>query len=140
MNDTIDQITLKLITPLKPLSVNCRMAVLPAVHGRQGVMSGHDDMIVTLKMGIVDIYQKDRIDQQFFIVGGVMKITAKEILVVTDEATDIKDIDLDRAREAVASTAAILEQVEEDATEIEFLERELAKNQAIVYAVEHKYH
>jgi F-type H+-transporting ATPase subunit epsilon len=116
------------------------MAVLPAVHGRQGVMSGHDDMIVTLKMGIVDIYQKDRIDQQFFIVGGVMKITAKEILVVTDEATDIKDIDLDRAREAVASTAAILEQVEEDATEIEFLERELAKNQAIVYAVEHKYH
>ena len=96
-------ITLEIISPEKLLlSRPVDMVVIPGTEGDLGILPGHSKLITGLRGGLVDIYQKGKITDRFFVSGGFAEVTEERCSVLADDITRQSDLDSHTAEAALA--------------------------------------
>src|SRR5580692_12300316 len=112
---------LEIVSPEKLLlSRDVDMVVIPASEGDMGVLEGHAPMMVTLRGGVVSLYEGDRIIESLFVAGGFAEVTPEGCTVLAGEAMPVDALDRAEAErrlrdaEAAHAEAEELGQVEEE--------------------------
>lgn len=105
-----DTLSCTVVTPAQTIySDEATYVGLPGEVGAFGVMKGHEPLVSTLAAGTVSIKDANagkEGDVRYVISGGYAEISDNNVIVLADNATAIKDID-------VADVRAQLAQVEE---------------------------
>ena len=87
-------INLEIVSPEKLLmSRDVDMVVIPAAEGDMGVLEGHSPMMVTLRGGVVSLYEGDRVIESLFVAGGFAEVTPERCTVLAGEAMPINELD-----------------------------------------------
>lgn len=105
-------ITFEIVCPdQKFLSASADMVVVPASEGDIGVMEGHTPLIVSLRGGVVAVYENERVTDQWFVVGGFAEVTPDRCIVLANEVIPLAELRPEEAdrrlRAAEASYAAL---------------------------------
>jgi F-type H+-transporting ATPase subunit epsilon len=77
------------------------MVVIPGTEGDLGILPGHSKLITGLRGGLVDIYQKNKITDRFFVSGGFAEVTEDRCSVLADDITRKSDLDIHVAETAL---------------------------------------
>jgi F-type H+-transporting ATPase subunit epsilon len=100
-------LALEIIGPEKLLLARAvDMVVIPGTEGDIGVLPGHSKTITSLRGGLVDIYERDRITDRFFVSGGFAEITETQCAVLADSITRQSELDPGKAQAALAEAKA----------------------------------
>lgn len=101
-----EQIAFELVSPVKKLlGKPVAMVSMPGVEGDFAVLPGHAPLIATLRPGIIETYEADRVTDRIFVAGGFVEVSAERCTVLAQEALPVAEID----RATLASTIAALE-------------------------------
>jgi len=105
MADT-KQIVFELVSPERLLlSKPVDMVVVPGTEGLFGVLVGHTPLISTLKPGVIEVYEDNRITDRIFVAGGFAEVAPERCVVLAELATPVGELD----RAAIAERIAALE-------------------------------
>ncbi|MBK1836366.1 F0F1 ATP synthase subunit epsilon [Azospirillum sp. YIM B02556] len=89
-----DKVEFELVSPEKLLkSLPVDMVVVPGTEGDFGVLAGHSPLISTLRPGVIDVYEGDRIVDRVFVAGGFAEVTEARCTVLAEEAVALADLD-----------------------------------------------
>lgn len=128
-----EQVEFELVTPEKLLlSENVDMVVIPGGEGDFGVLPGHSPMISTVRPGVVNIYEKDKISQSIFVSGGFAEVGAERCTLLAEKALNVDDIDRNQVEETLAKTRDRLEACEPDSAEAKAAEAEIHVAEAML--------
>ena len=87
-------IEFELVSPAKLLvSEPVEMVVVPGAEGDIGVLPGHSPLIATVRPGIIDIHDGDKVRDRIFVGGGFAEVSAERCTVLAEEATLVDEID-----------------------------------------------
>ena len=88
------KVAFELATP-EALLVSRRadMVVVPGAEGDFGVLPGHAPFISTVRAGVIDVYDGDKIDQRIFVADGFAEVNTKGCTVLSGEAYPLDDLD-----------------------------------------------
>jgi F-type H+-transporting ATPase subunit epsilon len=82
-----ERLEFELVTPERLLvSEPVEMVVVPGTEGNFGVLPGHAPLISTIRPGMIEIYEGQRVTRRIFVVSGVAEVTAERCTVLADEA------------------------------------------------------
>ena len=91
------RIAFELVSPEKLLlSEDVEMVVVPGGEGNFGVLPGHALFISTVRPGVIDVYEGNRVSERIFVSGGFAEVTPERCTVLADEA--MEPAALDRAQ------------------------------------------
>ncbi len=91
----VDKIAFDLVSPERLLlSENAVMVTIPGSDGYMGVMRGHEPLVTTLRIGMIDVQGGDQGDGKYFIRGGFAEVNAEKVTVLAEEAIPMSDFDL----------------------------------------------
>ncbi len=87
-------VALEIVSPEKLLlSQDVGMVVLPAAEGDLGVLPGHAPMIVSLRGGVISIYEDGKtVSARLFVAGGFAEITDTRCTILADEAVAVAEL------------------------------------------------
>jgi F-type H+-transporting ATPase subunit epsilon len=106
-------LALEIISPEKLLLArDVDMVVIPGTEGDLGILPGHAKMITSLRGGLVDIYENERITDRFFVSGGFAEITETQCAVLADSITRQSELDPATADAALAEAKAAFNAVD----------------------------
>ena len=89
-----DKVEFELVSPEKLLkSQPVDMVVVPGSEGDFGVLAGHSPMISTVRPGVIDVYEGDRVVDRVFVAGGFAEVTEARCTVLAEEAVALTDLD-----------------------------------------------
>jgi F-type H+-transporting ATPase subunit epsilon len=114
---------LEIVSPEKLLlSRDVDMVVIPASEGDMGVLEGHAPMMVTLRGGVVSLYEGDRVTDTLFVAGGFAEVTPERCTVLAGEAMPVNEIERAEAEKRLRDAEEAISQVDGSNT----VEEELA--------------
>lgn len=97
-----EKVQFELVSPEKLLvSQPVDMVVVPGGEGDFGILVGHSPMIATVRPGVIEVFEKDRVTARIFVAGGFAEVTAERCTVLAEEAINVQEIDLLAAEQAV---------------------------------------
>jgi F-type H+-transporting ATPase subunit epsilon len=136
-----DKVEFELVSPEKLLvSQPVDMVVVPGSEGNFGVLAGHAPMITTVRPGVIDIFEGDRIIDRIFIAGGFAEVTETRCTVLAEQATNLSELDRAKVEQEVKDLGEDVDDAKSDA-ERTALEARLsvarAKLEAVSGAVAH---
>jgi len=103
-----------LITPEKTLlSQAVEMVVVPGKEGDFGVMEGHMPLISSIRPGVLEIYEGEKVVESIFISSGFAEANNEKLTVLAHDAIPVKDIILEEARAALKKAEEELLALEE---------------------------
>ena len=98
-----DNIKLEIVTPDKAVvSEEVKIVMAPGSLGEFGVLTGHTPFLTTLKTGIVRYTDAQGTERYVFVNGGFAEALPDKVTVLAESAERRSDIDLERAKEALA--------------------------------------
>mgnify|MGYP003702031825 FL=1 len=98
-----DNIRLEVVTPEKQVVNDLAQIVMaPGSMGEFGVLSGHTPFMTSLNTGAIHYRDENGKDQYVFVSGGFAEALPDKVTVLAESAERMEDIDVDRAKEAVA--------------------------------------
>lgn len=112
------------------LKKEVKMVTMPGFDGVLGVCADHIPMMVVLDQGILTIY--DEASQpldNFFVGSGFAEITGKSVIVMVDEASDLKEYKLEEVK---VHHKKYLEEKITDEIDYKINEKEIAKWQILI--------
>ena len=116
-------------------SGEAELVSLPGTSGELGIMPGHLPVITGIRPGFVRIHRPGQEEvEQVFVAGGILDVQPDVVTVLADTAIRSKDLDEQKAKEALAAT----EEVRKTATgnlEIAKIEAEMAALAAELAAI-----
>lgn len=127
----------ELITPTRVLAQKDEVyqVNLPSEAGELGIRSGHMNLIVPLKPGVVEVVEKeDEAPDHFVIFGGVAEITGQFVKILASTAEHADEIDAAKAQEAKDRAEKDKQNAKDDVSFADAsgaLERELARLRTI---------
>jgi len=90
-----EKVLFELVSPEKLLlSTPVDMVVVPGGAGDFGVLPGHAPMVSTVRAGVIDIYEQEKVVDRLFISGGFAEVTSETCTVLAEEALPLADLDL----------------------------------------------
>jgi F-type H+-transporting ATPase subunit epsilon len=108
-------VNLEIVSPEKLLlSRDVEMVVIPAAEGDMGVLEGHAPMMVTLRGGVVSLYEGDRVTDSLFVTGGFAEITPERCTVLAGEAMPVNEIERSEAEKRLRDAEEAMSQVNGD--------------------------
>jgi F-type H+-transporting ATPase subunit epsilon len=108
-------VNLEIVSPEKLLlSRDVDMVVIPAAEGDMGVLEGHAPMMVTLRGGVVSLYEGDRVTDTLFVAGGFAEITPERCTVLAGEAMPVNEIERTEAEKRLRDAEEAAGQVDGD--------------------------
>ena len=101
-----DRVQFELVTPERLLiSEAVEMVVVPGTEGNFGVLPGHALLMSTIRPGMIEVYEGQRVTRRIFVAGGFAEVTPERCTVLADEALPISSLD----RGAIEAEARTLE-------------------------------
>ena len=97
------------------LSRAVTMVIMPGSEGHFGAQPGHAPFIATLKPGVIDVYEGDRIADRIFVAGGVAEVTEARCTVLAEDAVAVADIDRAKVEQQVRDLTEDVGDAKEDA-------------------------
>jgi len=67
--------------------------VVPGGEGNFGVLPGHALFISTVRPGVIDVYEGNRVSERIFVSGGFAEVTPERCTVLADEAVPLSSLD-----------------------------------------------
>lgn len=129
-----DKVQFELVSPAKLLlSEDVEMVVVPGGEGDFGVLPGHTPMLATVRPGIINIYENDKVVKSIFVEGGFADVTESRCAVLAEEAIALEDLDSAVAASRLEKAKAELEKADGDVARKK-AEAELATAEAMVEA------
>jgi F-type H+-transporting ATPase subunit epsilon len=96
-------IHLEVVTPEKVVvSEEAQIVASPGALGEFGVLSGHTPFLTSLQTGIIRYTDANGKERYVFVSGGFVEALPDKVTVLAESAERRKDIDLERAKEALA--------------------------------------
>jgi F-type H+-transporting ATPase subunit epsilon len=102
---------LSIVTPEKPFyEADCRSLVAPGSEGYLGVLTDHAPLITALAPGELKVTDAHDAELHFCISGGFFEVSHNHATVLADAIERIQDIDIERARRALAKARELLKE------------------------------
>src|ERR1700744_2503871 len=87
------KVSFRLVMPERELvNTEADMVVVPGSEGDFGVLHGHAPLISTVRPGVLEIIQGNKVEQRFIVVGGIAEGTPERCTVLADEATPFEQV------------------------------------------------
>lgn len=110
-----DTVLFELVSPAKLLlSEEVEMVVVPGGEGDFGVLPGHTPMLTTVRPGVIDIYENDKVAKSIFVVGGFAEVSEERCAVLAEEAIAVDELDRDNAEARLQKATDALNAAESD--------------------------
>ena len=125
-------IRLEVVTPEKVVvSEEAQIVASPGTLGEFGVLIGHTPFLTTLKTGSIRYTDADGTEKYVFVSGGFAEALPDQVTVLAESAERRRDIDVERARAALARAQ---ERLAEDRSkkDIDFVRAQAALERAVV--------
>ena len=74
------------------LATEADMVVVPGSEGDFGVLHGHAPLISTVRPGVLEVLQGNKVEQRFIVVGGFAEVTPERCTVLADEAVPFEQV------------------------------------------------
>lgn len=88
-----EHLVFELLTPVKKLiAKSVTMVTVPGAEGDFGVLPGHAQMIASVRPGVVEIYENEKITKRVFISGGFADVCEDRCSVLTHEVVPVEDL------------------------------------------------
>jgi F-type H+-transporting ATPase subunit epsilon len=107
------KVSFRLVMPERELvNTEVDMVVVPGSEGDFGVLHGHAPLISTVRPGVLEVLQGNKVEQRFLVVGGIAEVTPERCTVLADEAVPFEQVtpeqlaERERAAEEELSDAA----------------------------------
>jgi len=106
-------VNLEIVSPEKLLlSRDVDMVVIPAAEGDMGVLEGHAPMIVTLRGGVVSLYEGERVTESLFVAGGFAEISPERCTVLAGEAMPVNELERSEVEKRLRDAEEAMSQVD----------------------------
>ncbi|MFN3308852.1 MAG: ATP synthase F1 subunit epsilon [Anaerolineales bacterium] len=76
------------------------IVILPGSEGEMGILPNHAPLLSTLNYGVMKVRFQGQ-EQYFTVAGGVVDVQPDRVVVLTDAAENVDEIDVRRAEEAI---------------------------------------
>jgi len=97
-------IKVKIVSPEKVLFAHdANMVVMPGSEGDIAAMPEHAPLMLTLRGGVVDVYEGDVVMHRFFVAGGFADIAPTHCTILADRALKVEDVSVDDAEARLAA-------------------------------------
>ncbi|HQT72975.1 MAG: ATP synthase F1 subunit epsilon [Acidiphilium sp. 37-67-22] len=107
-------VALEIISPERLLLARpVSMVVIPGTEGDLGVLPGHSQMITSLRGGLIDLYEDEKLVDRFFVSGGFAQITEERCTVLADAIVKLAELDPLKAADELAAAEAAWREVDE---------------------------
>ncbi len=124
------KVAFSLVLPERELvTTEADMVVVPGGEGDFGVLPGHIPMITTVRPGVVELYDDNKVSARYVVAGGFAEVTPERCTVLAEEATPLAEMTADQL-------AARLRQAEEDLEDATAPAAKAAAEQAVTVAHE----
>ncbi len=121
------RIGFELVSPEKLLlSEDVEMVVVPGGEGNFGVLPGHALFISTVRPGVIDVYEGNRVSERIFVSGGFAEVTPERCTVLADEAIPLSSLDRTQIDESLRTAEAEIASLNERLTRLQGAERDQA--------------
>jgi F-type H+-transporting ATPase subunit epsilon len=122
-----DRIGFELVSPEKLLlSEDVEMVVVPGGEGNFGVLPGHALFISTVRPGVIDVYEGNKISERIFVSGGFAEVTPERCTVLADEAMPISSLDRGQIEESLRTAEAEIASLNDRLGRLQGAERDQA--------------
>jgi len=124
-------IRLEVVTPGKQVVNDLAQIVMaPGSMGEFGVLYGHTPFMTSLKIGAIHYRDANGKDQYVFVSGGFAEALPDKVTVLAESAERMADIDLERAKSALARAENRLE--DRSRENIDFARAKAALERALI--------
>ena len=121
------RIGFELVSPEKLLlSEDVEMVVVPGGEGNFGVLPGHALFISTVRPGVIDVYEGNRVSERIFVSGGFAEVTPERCTVLADEAMPLSSLDPAQIQESLKAAEAEIASLAERLSRLQGPERDRA--------------
>jgi F-type H+-transporting ATPase subunit epsilon len=87
------KVSFRLVMPEREvLATQADMVVVPGSEGDFGVLHGHAPLISTVRPGVLEVIQNNKVDKRFIVVGGFAEVTPERCTVLADEAMPFEEV------------------------------------------------
>ncbi|MBV8165379.1 MAG: F0F1 ATP synthase subunit epsilon [Alphaproteobacteria bacterium] len=94
------KVAFRLVMPEREiLAAEADMVVVPGSEGDFGVLHGHAPLISTVRPGVLEVIQNNKVDKRFIVVGGFAEVTPERCTVLADEATPFEEVTAEQLAE-----------------------------------------
>jgi F-type H+-transporting ATPase subunit epsilon len=94
------KISFRLVMPERELlATDADMVVVPGSEGDFGVLHGHAPLISTVRPGVLEVIQGNKVEQRFIVVGGFAEVTPERCTVLADEAIPFAEVTAEQLAE-----------------------------------------
>ena len=94
------KIAFRLVMPERELlATEADMVVVPGSEGDFGVLHGHAPLISTVRPGVLEVLQGNKVDKRYLVVGGFAEVTPERCTVLADEALPFEDVTAEQLAE-----------------------------------------
>jgi F-type H+-transporting ATPase subunit epsilon len=94
------KISFRLVMPERELlATEADMVVVPGSEGDFGVLHGHAPLISTVRPGVLEVLQGNKVEQRFIVVGGFAEVTAERCTVLANEAMPFEQVTAEQLAE-----------------------------------------
>ncbi len=98
-----DQVLFELVSPEKLLiSEPVDQVIVPGAEGDFGVLPGHNNLISTIRPGVIYVLKDGKVSDRIFIEGGFAEVTGETCTVLAEKALPVGEIDRSTAERAIA--------------------------------------
>lgn len=105
---------LEVITPQKNvLEQEAEFVMLRTTEGDMGILAGHAPFVAELAIGEMKVKNAGE-EVVYFVSGGFLDVSTERILILADEAMDIRDIDVERTKKEAEVAKQKLGKLKED--------------------------
>src|SRR5712671_2257627 len=110
------KLSFRLVMPERELvNIEADMVVVPGSEGDFGVLHGHAPLISTVRPGVLEVLQGNKVEQRFIIVGGFAEVTPERCTVLADEAMAFEEVSPEQLAERERSAERDLADAATDA-------------------------
>lgn len=121
------RIGFELVSPEKLLlSEDVEMVVVPGGEGNFGVLPGHALFISTVRPGVIDVYEGNRVSERIFVSGGFAEVTPERCTVLADEAMPLSSLERAQIEESLKTVEADIASLAERLPRLQGPERDRA--------------
>jgi F-type H+-transporting ATPase subunit epsilon len=122
-----DKVQFELVSPEKLLLAEpVDMVVVPGGEGNFGVLPGHALLISTVRPGVIDVYDGNRVSERIFVSGGFAEVTPERCTVLADEAVPLSSLDRGEIEASIKAAEATLATAQERVARLQGAERDQA--------------
>ena len=94
------KVTFRLVMPERELlATEADMVVVPGSEGDFGVLHGHAPLISTVRAGVLEVFQGNKVEQRFIVAGGIAEVTAERCTVLADEVMPFEEVTAEQLAE-----------------------------------------